>query len=78
MHAGLLPNGRVVFLDKVENYTQIKLGNGQYAYSAEYDPATNQFVGLSYKVLTGHPRNHLLEASNMIGRRMLSVPEELS
>lgn len=49
MHAGLLPNGRVVFLDKVENYTQIKLPNGQYAYSAEYDPATNNVVGLSYK-----------------------------
>lgn len=49
MHAGLLPNGRVVFLDKVENYTQIKLGNGQFAYSAEYDPATNKAVGLGYK-----------------------------
>lgn len=36
MHAGLMPNGRVVFLDKVENYTQIKLPDGQYAYSAEY------------------------------------------
>lgn len=50
MHAGLLPNGRVVFLDKVENYTQIKLANGQFAYSAEYDPATNKAVGLGYKV----------------------------
>jgi hypothetical protein len=50
MHAGLLPNGRVVFLDKVEDYSQIKLGNGQFAYSAEYDPATNTRVGLSYKV----------------------------
>ena len=49
MHAGLMPNGRVIFLDKVENYTQIKLGNGQYAYSSEYDPATNKAVGLSYK-----------------------------
>lgn len=49
MHAGLLQNGRVVFLDKVENYTQIKLSNGQYAYSAEYDPATNAVVGLPYK-----------------------------
>ncbi|KAI9703354.1 MAG: hypothetical protein M1836_007921 [Candelina mexicana] len=49
MHAGLLPNGRVVFLDKVENYTQVKLPNGQYAYSAEYDPATNTYVPLSYK-----------------------------
>ena len=50
MHAGLMPNGRVIFLDKVENYTQIKLPDGQYAYSAEYDPATNTAVGLSYKV----------------------------
>lgn len=50
MHAGLLPNGRVVFLDKVENYTQIKLPDGQYAYSAEYDPETNKAVGLQYYV----------------------------
>ncbi|KAL9600540.1 MAG: hypothetical protein Q9219_003086 [cf. Caloplaca sp. 3 TL-2023] len=49
MHAGLMQNGRVIFLDKVENYTQIKLANGQYAYSAEYDPATNKVVGLPYK-----------------------------
>ncbi|KAL9043525.1 MAG: hypothetical protein Q9214_003292 [Letrouitia sp. 1 TL-2023] len=49
MHAGLMQNGRVIFLDKVENYTQIKLSNGQYAYSAEYDPATNKVVGLPYK-----------------------------
>ncbi|KAI9877220.1 MAG: hypothetical protein M1830_004501 [Pleopsidium flavum] len=49
MHAGLMPNGRVIFLDKVENYTQIKLSDGQYAYSAEYDPATNTAVGLKYK-----------------------------
>ena len=52
MHAGLLPNGKVVFLDKVENYTQLKLGNGQFAYSAEYDPTTNTRVPLSYKVNT--------------------------
>lgn len=43
MHAGLMPNGKVVFLDKVEETTQIgrfKGGphDGQYAYSAEYDP----------------------------------------
>ena len=50
MHAGLLQNGRVVFLDKVENYSQLKLANGQFAYSAEYDPATNKVVGLGYKV----------------------------
>lgn len=50
MHAGLMPNGRVIFLDKVENYTKIKLSDGQYAYSVEYDPATNKFTALSYKV----------------------------
>ena len=54
MHAGLMPNGRVIFLDKVENYTQIKLSDGQYAYSAEYDPATNKAVGLQYKVTNSH------------------------
>lgn len=64
MHAGLLPNGRVVFLDKVENYTQIKLSDGQFAYSAEYDPATNTAVGLSYKVrwsFAKTPRNSLTQ-----------------
>ena len=50
MHAGLMPNGRVIFLDKLENYTQIKLSDGYYAYSAEYDPATNTAVGLKYEV----------------------------
>ena len=50
MHAALMRNGRVVFLDKIEKFTQLKLSDGQYAYSAEYDPATNQVVGLGYKV----------------------------
>lgn len=49
MHAGLMPNGRVVFLDKVENYTELKLPNGQYAYSSEWDPVTGDLVPLSYK-----------------------------
>ena len=49
MHAALLPNGNVVFLDKVEDYTQVKLANGYYAYSSEYDPIANQVVPLSYK-----------------------------
>lgn len=49
MHAGLMPNGRVTFLDKVENYTNLKLSNGQYAYASEYDPATNDVVPLAYK-----------------------------
>lgn len=46
MHAALLPYGRVVFLDKIEDYTRLNLSNGQLAYSSEYDPAT---LGLAYK-----------------------------
>lgn len=50
MHAALMENGRVMFLDKVENYTQTKLfKTGQYAYSAEYDLETRRSVGLEYK-----------------------------
>ncbi|KZM19873.1 chitin binding [Ascochyta rabiei] len=49
MHAGLMPNGKVVFLDKVENYTELKLANGQYAYSSEYDPVTQKLTPLAYK-----------------------------
>ncbi|KAF2674875.1 galactose oxidase [Microthyrium microscopicum] len=49
MHAALLPNGKVVFLDKFENYTQLKLPNGQYAYSSEYDPDTNLAQPLALK-----------------------------
>ncbi|KAK5679509.1 hypothetical protein LTS10_008330 [Elasticomyces elasticus] len=49
MHAALMPNGRVVFLDKVEDYTQVKLLNGHYAYSAEYDPISNTYTPLAYR-----------------------------
>jgi hypothetical protein len=49
MHMGLLPNGKVVMFDKVENYTQLKLSNGQFAYSSEYDPKSNTVVPLAYK-----------------------------
>ncbi|KAL8399530.1 hypothetical protein RB594_000062 [Gaeumannomyces avenae] len=49
MHAGLLPNGKVVFLDKVENYTQLRLGNGQFAYSSEFDPVSCTAKPLAYK-----------------------------
>jgi hypothetical protein len=59
MHAALMPNGKVVFLDKVENYTQITLNNGQFAYSAEYDPETHKAVGLSYKVSGSNPSVYL-------------------
>ncbi len=48
MHAGLLPNGRVFFLDKLENYTQLRTPNGYYAMSSEYDPQTNVAVPLTY------------------------------
>ncbi|KAF5014199.1 hypothetical protein F66182_14896 [Fusarium sp. NRRL 66182] len=47
MAAALMPNGNVVFVDKVENYTQLVLDNGQYAYSAEYNLTTNTAYGLS-------------------------------
>jgi len=49
MHAALMPNGRVVFLDKIENYTQVNLTSGGYAYSSEYDPLTNEVVPLAYR-----------------------------
>lgn len=49
MHAALMPNGKVIFLDKVENYTELKLANGQYAYSSEYDPNTQKLAPLAYK-----------------------------
>lgn len=49
MHAALMSNGRVVFLDKIEDYTQLKLADGYYAYSSEYDSVTNQVVPLAYK-----------------------------
>jgi hypothetical protein len=42
MHAGVLPNGQVFFLDKLENYTQLSTADGYYAMSSEYNPVTNQ------------------------------------
>lgn len=48
MHAALMPNGRVMFLDKLENYTQLRTADGYYAMSSEYDPATNKVVPLAY------------------------------
>ncbi|EZG03368.1 hypothetical protein H106_06850 [Trichophyton rubrum CBS 735.88] len=49
MMAILMPNGKVVFADKIENYTELVLPNGQFAYSSEYDPVTNDVVALEYK-----------------------------
>lgn len=48
MHAGLMPNGRVFFLDKLENYTELRTANGYYAMSSEYDPNTNTAAPLGY------------------------------
>lgn len=53
MMAILMPNGKVVFADKIENYTELILPNGQFAYSSEYDPVTNEVVALEYKVCPG-------------------------
>ncbi|KAI5296681.1 hypothetical protein KEM52_000005 [Ascosphaera acerosa] len=49
MHAALMPNNKVVFLDKIEDYTQLTLESGYYAYSSEYDLETNNAVPLAYK-----------------------------
>lgn len=49
MHAALMENGRVIFLDKLEDSSKLKLPNGRNAMSAEYDPQTNQVVPLAYK-----------------------------
>lgn len=49
MHCALLPNGKVIFLDKVENYTKLILGNGRHAYAAEWDPSTKKLVPIAMK-----------------------------
>ena len=43
-----MENGRLVYLDKVENFTQLRLPDGQYAYSSEYDMNTGSAIPLSY------------------------------
>lgn len=48
MHAALMPNGRVFFLDKLENYTELKLSDGYFAMSSEYNPEDNTVVPLAY------------------------------
>ena len=50
MHAALMPNGKVVFLDKIENYTQLQFESGEYAYSSEWDPVSGDVTALAYKV----------------------------
>ena len=36
----------------IQNYTQLKLPNGKFAFSSEYDPETNKVVPLAYKACT--------------------------
>ncbi len=55
MHAALMPNGKVVFLDKIENYTLLQLGNGEFAYSSEWDPVSGKVTPLAYKVGPSRP-----------------------
>lgn len=50
MHAALMPNGNVVFLDKIENYTKLQFENGEFAYSSEWDPVSGKVTPLTYKV----------------------------
>lgn len=48
MHAAVLPpTGQVVFLDKVEDYSELRLPNDHWAYSSMYDPDTQQLTPLS-------------------------------
>ena len=48
MHAAMLPpDGKVVFVDKVETLTELRLPNSRFAYSSIYDPATHQATPLS-------------------------------
>lgn len=42
MHAALLPTGNVVFLDKLENYTEVRFDDGRYAYSVIFNPGTHE------------------------------------
>jgi hypothetical protein len=46
MHVALASDGGVVFLDKVENVTMVKLANGKPAYSVRYNSNTNQYSPL--------------------------------
>ena len=49
MHAAVLTDGRVVFLDKIENRSQLYLADGRRAYSSLFDPATGSLTGLEVK-----------------------------
>ena len=47
MHAAVMADGKVMFIDKMETYTELKLPNGRYAYSSFYDPENNALTPLS-------------------------------
>ncbi|KAH8601633.1 glyoxal oxidase N-terminus-domain-containing protein [Bisporella sp. PMI_857] len=49
MHAGLMSNGHVIFLDKLEDYSQLKLPNGRFAMSSEFDASNGKAIPLAYK-----------------------------
>ena len=48
MHAAVLPpSGKVVFIDKVEDYSELRLPNNHWAYSSLYDPKTQELSPLA-------------------------------
>ena len=47
MHAAVMADGKVMFIDKMETYTELKLPNGRYAYSSYYDPENSALTPLS-------------------------------
>jgi hypothetical protein len=49
MHAALLLDGSVMFLDKIENKSTIWLPDGRKAYSSIFDPATSKVTVLDVK-----------------------------
>lgn len=46
MHAAVLPDGMVMFLDKIENRSQLFLSDGRKAYSCLYNPDTGSALPL--------------------------------
>lgn len=46
MHAALLLDGTVMFLDKIEDRSQLFLPDGRKAYSSIYDPASQSLTAL--------------------------------
>ena len=48
MHAALIPpSGQVLFLDKVEDSSELRLPNNRWAYSSLFDPETHALTPLS-------------------------------